>query len=442
MNNTTTLLIALFLLLSGSAYSGITWTYVPSDTTINCGDSEHFTNTGQPTAATDCAMGGISITFTDAKIQSGACIKDSVITRTWVVTDACANMETFDQVITIVDTTGPVTLCPSTQVLKALDGVDENILDYVPLASISDPCTDDMDLVIVQTPPAGTNLPLGSHTINIQATDVCGNSADCDFILEVYDTAGIYMQYFPNDTLVSCENTLDSALLGSGFAISTCPISEVSYDYIDNVISAGCEGADTIERVWTASDICGNSATYTQIIITEDTEAPFILCTVTDTTCNSTNGVNAFLGDYTTTAATIDNCSSVTVTQYPIPAAVIPIGVIDCWLFATDDCGNVDSCVLSVVIGDTAGLGIGIREYEMGFLEVYPNPSNGEFTFESNLLGENVQVSIHDLSGKIVYVNRMETKGINTINVEVDKGVYIFTLQRGEMILRKKIIIE
>ena len=230
-----TVFFLMFISLSGIA--GITITSSPADTTINCGESESFLNTGQPVAITDCSSGGITITYTDVKVQSGACIIDSVITRTWEVTDACANSVTFDQVITIIDTAGPALSCPTTQVLHSSDGIDEIIGDYIPLATITDPCTDYTDLTIVQSPASGTNLPMGSNTINIQATDLCGNVSDCDFILEIYDTSGLYMIHYPNDTIVACDHSLDTALLGTGFGISTCPVSTVSYAYVDDVAS-------------------------------------------------------------------------------------------------------------------------------------------------------------------------------------------------------------
>jgi hypothetical protein len=421
-----------FLNCAFVGFCGLTWTYAPGDTTINCGDSEHFLNTGQPSAATDCALGGVSITFDDVKVQSGVCLKDSVITRVWEVTDACGNFATYTQVITIVDTLAPGVTCPSSQVLQAADGTDEIILNYVPLATIDDPCTDYGDLVIVQTPSAGTNLAVGSHTINISATDLCGYSSDCNFTLHVYDTAGLYMLTFPSDTLVNCEHSLSSVLLGTGSAVSTCPVNTVSYVKVDNFIAGPCDGADTIVRFWTASDICGNSENYTQIITTYDTEAPFILCMISDTFCNSTNGINAFLGDYTMTTAELDNCSDETITQKPVPGAVINVGVITCWLYATDDCGNVDSCSMSVVVGDTSGLSV--PENSWNTLALFPNPSDGHFTVQLPNVPGNISLRIIDVLGREL-LRREDLTGGKTENFELmeSSGVYLVEVTAGEL---------
>ncbi len=425
------LVAVLGLIVTSNGLAGITWTYAPNDTTINCGESEHFTNTGQPSVATDCAMGGLSITMNDVKFQAGACLKDSVIMRTWDVTDVCGNVNSYTQTITIVDTLAPVVICPSAQVLMALDGVDEIIPDYSLIASIDDPCTDYADLIIVQTPVAGTNLPLGSYTINISVTDLCGYTSDCDFTLHVYDTSGLYMTGFPSDTLVDCEHPLTPILLGTGSAYSTCPVATVSYSKVDVFVPGPCDGADTIVRNWTASDDCGNFALYTQIITTYDDEEPFILCMISDTFCNSTNGINAFLGDYTNTTAEIDNCSPVVIiTQKPIPGAVEPIGVKEVWLYATDDCGNVDSCSMTVVVGDTSALAL--PTVTMTQMAIFPNPTDGEFAVVLPNVPGLITLRILDVLGReIKHLEGLKGDEAWVFDLKDQSGVYLVEVSGG-----------
>ena len=195
---------------------------------------------------------------------------------------------------------------------------------------------------------------------------------------------------------------------------------------------------DTITREWTYSDICGNSETYIQTIITEDTEAPFIACTVTDTSCHSTNGINAFLGNYTATAATVDNCSSVTITQKPIPAAVINIGVIDVWLYATDDCGNVDSCSLSCVIGDTSILHLPAKIKNE--FNIYPNPAKDKFNVHTPDWGGEVTLRISDLQGREVYKKTgLDSDNDYAIELKETDGIYLVEVFSGDKKLIRKL---
>ena len=55
----------------------------------------------------------------------------------------------------------------------------------------TDNCSNASDIIIVQSPPAGTMLPIGVSSINTTASDECGNSETCLFNVEVVSTVGI-----------------------------------------------------------------------------------------------------------------------------------------------------------------------------------------------------------------------------------------------------------
>ena len=58
-------------------------------------------------SATDNCDSDVEITQSDS-VAPGTCTDESVITRTWTATDNCGNVDTCDQVITVVDSTNPV----------------------------------------------------------------------------------------------------------------------------------------------------------------------------------------------------------------------------------------------------------------------------------------------------------------------------------------------
>ena len=77
--------------------SAISWTFQPTDLTIECDDSSLPANTGTASATTSCASGGLNVSYSDAT-AAGSCAQESIITRTWTATDNCGGNEFFDQI--------------------------------------------------------------------------------------------------------------------------------------------------------------------------------------------------------------------------------------------------------------------------------------------------------------------------------------------------------
>ncbi|WP_299892599.1 hypothetical protein, partial [uncultured Lacinutrix sp.] len=74
---------------------------VPADITINCEqDPNDLTLTGDVTNEADNCDNTLETTFTDST-ANGTCANESVITRTWTLTDDCNNTTTLVQTITI-----------------------------------------------------------------------------------------------------------------------------------------------------------------------------------------------------------------------------------------------------------------------------------------------------------------------------------------------------
>lgn len=84
-----------------------TFTFVPSNTTVECDDPTDPANTGGFATATDNCDSAPDVTFSD-DVTPGSCPQSWTITRTWTATDACGNATSQDQIITVEDTTPPV----------------------------------------------------------------------------------------------------------------------------------------------------------------------------------------------------------------------------------------------------------------------------------------------------------------------------------------------
>ncbi|MCK8482403.1 hypothetical protein, partial [Psychroserpens algicola] len=91
---------------------------VPESIALECDqDASDLTLTGDVTDEADNCSTDLEATFTDT-IADGACANESVITRTWTLTDDCDNTTTLVQTITIQDTTAPTFTVPESIALE------------------------------------------------------------------------------------------------------------------------------------------------------------------------------------------------------------------------------------------------------------------------------------------------------------------------------------
>lgn len=92
---------------------------------------------------------------------------------------------------------------------------------------------------------------------------------------------------------------------------------------------------------------------------------------------------------------------------------------------------NVLNCALSV------------EDENFENFSIYPNPSNGNMSISVVNNIENAKVTIYDLSGRIVYAERMDISGTANINTgKLATGVYILKINNGTVDYSQKIIIE
>lgn len=74
------------------------------------------------------------------------------------------------------------------------------------------------------------------------------------------------------------------------------------------------------------------------------------------------------------------------------------------------------------------------------FMNIYPNPNDGNFNLTLNDLKENTELEIKDVMGKIIYQHTINEKS-STINTTLPNGIYFLQIQSASYLAVKKIVI-
>ncbi|GMU81783.1 MAG: hypothetical protein AMXMBFR47_16540 [Planctomycetota bacterium] len=132
--------------------------------------------------------------------------------------------------------------------------------------------------------------------------------------------------------------------------------STVYYDDM-SLVGTGA-GAMDIQRLWTATDRCGNSSNCTQVITVADTTPPVVVCSP-DITVNADPGCDGAIVTFADATAT-DNCDPAPVVLGCTPASgsLFPIGTTTVTCTARDRCGNVGTCTFDVIVTDRNELSV------------------------------------------------------------------------------------
>ncbi len=323
----------------------------PADVTVAMTAACIPDTVGLPAATATDNCSGVSISFVDTPQLTG-CGGTGSVTRTWTATDACGNMSSCMQIITVIDDIDPVITCPADMTVY-MDATCAPDLSMVPMATATDNCSsptitfvDDMSGL---TDCGGTGMITRTWT----ATDACGNTDVCQQILTVEDTISPVITC-PADMTVYMDATCTPDLSVVPMATATDNCSSPTVTFVDDESGlTACGGTGTITRTWTATDACGNTDVCQQILTVEDTISPVITCPADmtvymDASCTPDLSVVPM-------ATGMDNCGAPTITFVDVAdlTACGGTGVITRTWTATDACGNTDECIQLLTVVDT-----------------------------------------------------------------------------------------
>jgi hypothetical protein len=250
----------------------------PANVTVSCAADVPPVNLN--IGAVENCGGTVAITHVSDVRTNGTCANRFSIARTYRATDLCGNSSTCVQTITVNDVIVPTITCPV--------AVNVACASAVPAAnpasvSSSDGCGGTVNVIHVgDVTNAGTCANRYTIARTYRATDACGNSSTCVQTITVNDQTAPTITC-PQPVLVSCAADVPTVDLTAATASDNCGgITTITHNNADDITTPGaCANRFTLNRVYRATDACGNSSTCAQVIRVNDVTPPVLSGTAT-----------------------------------------------------------------------------------------------------------------------------------------------------------------
>lgn len=324
----------------------------PASTTITCIedlpdpyiDFDEY-QLGGGTVDDNCLTGN-SFTLLSAD-TTGVCPK--FVYRTYEYVDFSGNSDTAIDTIIIEDNDDPVIICPADINVTETMYCDTLLIFGTP--GIMDNC-DGVIITNDYTNNSDTSAIFegGQTIITFTATDLCGNTAECSMTINV--AADPQITFPPLGSINSEEDLPDfedlQAFLDAGGMINTyCAFVDSTFMYEPDfdIQSDGCTAI--ITQTVTISDTLGNITTAQDTTEIMDDQNPVLsgcipmFLMLDPVTCSFSTALD--------TPTVTDNFGVDTV--YAVVSDVVDDEGTVKW-YATDLCGNIDSCTVDVFIFD------------------------------------------------------------------------------------------
>ncbi len=295
-----------------------------------------------------------SVVFQDFQIQQGDCDIDGflyILTCGWIATDACGNSSTLTIDVHIVDTTDPVfTSVPNDITIECIDDIPN-----VETPTVEDNCTNNTQIIFNEN-QEGEGCELMIYR-TWTAFDDCGNKAVALQRISVLDNEAPVFVSTPADVTISCEDDIPFFIPGTS---DNCGSVDVRFDDVIKDGTQICTNTFEIDRIWVATDECGNVATHIQSIQVVDNTAPTISFIdpdwidgyVIEATCQN---IPVLMPQ---DAVATDNCDDniiIELSNESESGTCLENGFLKKYTYtwtATDDCGNASTLTVVLLVTD------------------------------------------------------------------------------------------
>ncbi len=284
----------------------------------------------------------LSSGYVDETVSDNACV--TKILRTWTVAEwwcAGGEMETYTQLIEVVDNQDPVITCPADFTVST-SGFACSANVNIPVPTATDVCSPS-DIRLTMSYADGfvdnfngstVSLIAGVHQITYAAYDACGNSSTCQINVEVKDETNP-IAICDQNTTVGLNETGQAIVYASVFddgSFDECHLDKMevlrmdapacgsALVYSDNVVFCCQDVGNTVQVLFRVTDLAGNENTCMVNVEVQDKFAPTISCPTpmtidcgTQYDITDMSSLNAQFGEATATDACQVSISSTAV---------------------------------------------------------------------------------------------------------------------------------
>jgi HYR domain/PKD domain len=197
---------------------------------------------------------------------------------TATATDAIGNTSEFSAAVEVKQIgscdTPPTISCPTDLVVATDAGACSAEVNYT--VNVND---DKPGVSVTCTKESGSTFPLGTTSVSCTATDAAGNTASCEFMVEVVDTEAPVISC-PSNIMIagniagSCGANVS---VGLPTATDNCKAPVIKGVRSDEAVLSDPYPLGTTTITWTATDDSGNSSSCSQLItVTNPSPLPTI----------------------------------------------------------------------------------------------------------------------------------------------------------------------
>ncbi|HEY3387362.1 MAG TPA: T9SS type A sorting domain-containing protein, partial [Saprospiraceae bacterium] len=318
----------------------------PANVTVECTNDVPLPDISLVTVNDAC--GDVLVSVSPDVISDQICPNQYTISRQYTARDDCGNIATCVQTILVNDTIGPLMSCVGEMNFSCADQLPPPDIATI---MITENCGGDVTVTVA--PDVITDQTCPNHftlTRTYIGTDACGNSTNYVQVFMVDDQTPPAIQC-PANITVSCTSEIPVADPHTVSTTDNCSGNVIITVAPDKVTSLLCPDNYVITRVYTATDLCGNTATCAQTIYVQDNTPPTIICPE-DITVSCNEIPEPSIGSVFVT----DDCTGpVTILHVSDDTIGVPCSfTIERTYSATDACGNVNTCLQVISVIDSA----------------------------------------------------------------------------------------
>ncbi|RMG80766.1 MAG: hypothetical protein D6714_14120, partial [Bacteroidetes bacterium] len=312
---------------------------VPADITIEC----DAVPAPADVTASDICDANVDLILTENTLP-GDCPGSYTLTRTWTATDHCGLQTSHTQTILVFDNSAP-----QFDNIPADVTVECDAVPTPPDVTATDNCDNALTIDYQEVRTDGACPDAYVLTRTWTATDNCGNAISASQTVTVEDTTPPVLDNLPAPNSNADCNVIPP--VANVTATDNCD-ADVEIVFNETQTPNGCDGAFTLTRTWTATDNCGNSTEYVQVISAADNTPPELVNVPGDISVEC-DAIPAAPTDVTAT----DNCDSniqINLTENTLPGGCPnEYTLVRTWT-ATDHCGNETTASQNIFVFDNS----------------------------------------------------------------------------------------